>query len=189
MKREDQEAIRRIRKGEAGAFEGIVKRYEEKIFNFGLRMCGATEDARDLLQETFLTAFTHIKDFRGEAELSTWLYKIASSICIKKRRRGKFEPRHVLSYDDLAGEEISAGPGRMPFLPDENVLRGEVKDLITRSLQALPANYRIVLVLRDMEGLPSKTVGQTLGISEEAVKSRLHRARLFMREQLRGLMQ
>jgi len=205
VKKEDQEAIERIRRGEPRAFEGILRRYEERIYNFGLRMCGAVEDARDLLQETFMTAFTYIGRFRGEADLSTWLYKIASSICIKRKRRGKFEPKYELSLEDLVGEEVSSAPGRAPLLqstarggrsvvgsvptPDDTVLRREVRELISRALQVLPTKYRIVLVLRDMEGLSAQEVGKVLGLSNEAVKSRLHRARAFMKEQLRGVMQ
>lgn len=189
MKKEDREDINRIKRGEPRAFEGILRRYEGRVFNFGLRMCGATEDAKDLLQETFMTAFAYIGRFRGEADIPTWLYKIASSICIKKRRKGKFEPKYELSLDDLAGEEVSVAPAMLPARPDIDVFRGEVRELISRALQVLPTKYRIVLVLRDMEGLSVQEVGAVLGLRREAVKSRLHRARVFMREQLRGIMQ
>ena len=189
MKDEDKEAISRIKRGDTRAFESIIKRYEKKIFNFGLRMCGSEEDAKDLLQNTFMTAYSYIKRFRGEADLSTWLYKIASSVCLKRRRKGKFEPRYELSLDDIVEDESIVRPQGVPALPDSEVIRGETKELINRALQELPAKYRIVLVLRDMEGFSAKEVSRALGLGQEAVKSRLHRARVFMREQLRGVMQ
>lgn len=169
-------------------FESVIKKYEKKIFNFGLRMCGSEEDAKDLFQNTFITAYSYIKSFQGGADLSTRLYKIASNICLKRRRKGKFEPRYELSLDDIVEEENIVQPQGIPALPGRKVIRGEIRELINRALQELPVKYRIVLVLRDMEGFSAREVGRIIGMGQETVKSRLHRARAFMREQLRGVM-
>lgn len=183
----DQQIIERVNQGDPAAFEELLERYEEKIFHFGMRMCGQVEDARDLLQETFLNAFRYLKGFRGEAQFKNWLYKIASSVCIKMRRKGKFEPDFEISLDQLVPTEDGEVPQEIPdwaLEPLENVLSKEVRRRLSEALALLPKEYRIVLVLRDMEGFSTEETAETLGISEAAVKSRLHRARLFVRQKL-----
>lgn len=182
----DLQIIEQVNRGDPSAFERLLERYEDKIFHFGLRMCGQAEDARDLLQETFLNAFRYLKDFRGEAQFKNWLYRIASSVCIKMRRKGKFEPDFEISLDQFAPEE-SNGPLEVPDWarePLRNVLSREVRQRLSAVLLLLPPEYRIVLVLRDMEGFSTEETARTLDVSEAAVKSRLHRARLFVRQKL-----
>jgi RNA polymerase sigma-70 factor (ECF subfamily) len=185
---EERALLDRYQNGDEGAFEELILPFETPIFNFGLRMCGNREDAQDILQETFINAMRYLDGFRGEAKLRNWLFRIASSVCQKKHRRSKFAPERELSltqfYDDSDGtEEFEVPDSRR--LPDDEVLGLELSDRLNVAVQGLPKKYRVVLLLRDVEGLSAKEVAEILGMSVPAVKSRLHRARLFVRQELR----
>lgn len=170
------------RAGDAGAIARLLERYEPSVYRFGVRMCHDPEDARDVLQETLLSAARGLPGFRGDASVSTWLYTIARSFCIKKRRRSKFAPDHEASLDEMgeAGRAIAAtGEG-----PEESAARREMGAQLERAIARLEEGQREVLLLRDVEGLTAPEVGEALGLSVEAVKSRLHRARASLRELL-----
>jgi RNA polymerase sigma-70 factor, ECF subfamily len=190
MPDQDGALIHRFKRGEEEAFEELFRRHADRIHGFSYRMCRHLEDAQDVLQETFLAAFHGLKHFKGKARITTWLYKIASRVCLKKRRKGKHEPRRELSLDEwMPISEESEGPlqiadwSRSPF---EDLQQKELRRVLDEAIASLPGEYRIVLVLRDMEGLSARETGRVLGISVTAVKSRLHRARLFVREKLSG---
>jgi RNA polymerase sigma-70 factor (ECF subfamily) len=183
----DAVLIARFKQGDPAAFEEIFQRYLAQIHRFSSRMCRDPDDAQDVLQETFLSAYKHLGSFQERSRLTTWLYKIASSACIKKRRRGKQAPREEISL-----EELHPGSTRRPDDPvvdwSERPLRDlqqkELQKVLDEAVAALPGNERLVLVLRDMEGLSARETGRALGLSVAAVKSRLHRARLFVRNRL-----
>ena len=184
---EERTLLERYQGGDDAAFEELILPFETAIFNFGLRMCGNREDAQDILQETFINAMRYLKGFRGEAKLRNWLFRIASSVCQKKHRRSKFAPERELSltqfYDDGDGpEELAVADERR--LPDDELLGTELGDRLSEAISGLPKKYRVVLLLRDIEGLSAKEVAEILDMSVPAVKSRLHRARLFVRQQL-----
>jgi len=175
----DDALLAGARAGERPAIETLLERYQERVFGFGLRMCGDSEDAKDVLQDTLLAAARTIGDFRGESSMSTWLYTIARSFCIKRRRRSKFAPADELSLD-AEGVGLPSGlPG-----PDELASRGEVRRALASALAALDPASREVLILRDIEGLTAPEVGKITGSSVDAIKSRLHRARATLRERL-----
>ena len=139
------------------------------------------------MQETFLNAYRGLKDFRGEAQVSTWLYTIASRACIRMRRKRKGEPEHELSLDEFV--PTSEGEFRLQIpmdglSPEEALQNKELRQALDQAIEKLPKKYRMALVLRDMEGLSAKEVGTIMGVNERAVKSRLHRARLFVRREL-----
>ena len=175
----DDALLYAARAGERPAIETLLERYQERVFGFGLRMCGDSEDAKDVLQDTLLAAARTIGDFRRESSVSTWLYTIARSFCIKRRRRSKFAPADELSLDDGGLGLPSALPG-----PDELASRGEVKRALASALEALDPASREVLILRDIEGLTAPEVAKVTGSSVDAIKSRLHRARAVLRERL-----
>lgn len=180
---DDSVLIERFReKGDKRAFEAIISKYENQIYRFGFRMCGQAQDAEDVVQDTFVSAYRYLKDFRGEASLLSWLLKIASSACIKKRRLRKDQPKNLLSYEELqeagSAEADLASPAR--HSPAEEVLQSEMKKKLEELLQHIPEHYRIVLVLRDLEGVSTQEVAETLEISETAAKVRLHRARAML---------
>ncbi|MEP6600619.1 MAG: sigma-70 family RNA polymerase sigma factor [Nitrospirota bacterium] len=167
-------------------FDRIFNENVDRLFAFGQRICGHVEDAKDLVQETFLNAYQSLDGFRGEAKISTWLYTIAARVCIRKRRKKKDAPDRELSLEEfLPGEgDIRLQPIADGLDPEQALQNEQLKNVLEGAIQALPKRYRLVLVLRDMEGLSAREVGSIMGLNERAVKSRLHRARLFMRTQL-----
>jgi len=165
----------------------LYRDHVDLIYRYAHRLCGETESAKDLVQETFLNAYQGLKDFRGEAKVSTWLYTIASRACIRMRRKRKGEPEHELSIEEFV--PTSEGEFRLQIpmgglSPEEAFQNKELREALDQAIDKLPRKYRMALVLRDMEGLSAKEVGTIMGVNERAVKSRLHRARLFVRREL-----
>jgi RNA polymerase sigma-70 factor (ECF subfamily) len=175
----DDALLGAARVGQRPAIEALLERYQARVFGFGLRMCGDPEDAKDVLQDTLLAAARTVREFRGDSSVSTWLYTIARSFCIKRRRRSKFAPSQEVS---LEGESVVV-PSSLPG-PDELAARGEIKRALAIALEELEPASREVLILRDIEGLTAPEVAQVTGASADAVKSRLHRARAAVRARL-----
>jgi RNA polymerase sigma-70 factor, ECF subfamily len=183
----DAQLIDSARSGDEAALEALIQRYQPRIFRFGMKMCRRPEDAAEVLQDTLIAMARTLKDFRGAASVSTWLYTIARSFCIKKRRRRKHAPEALVSIEQESRELVHslADPGRRP---DEALEGRELEAALERAIAALPPAYREVLILRDVEGLAAAEVGQVMGLSVEAVKSRLHRARGMVRRSLAPLL-
>ena len=183
----DHDLIARFKEGSMNAMEKIVERYEERIFTFGLKMCGHLQDAEDIAQETFLNAFRYLKDFREETKLKNWLFKIAARVCMRKRRKKKNQPDYELSLESFMTHDGSDDKYEIPDLsddPSDNILRAELKQIIDSAIHSLPIKYRLVFNLREIEGFSTQETAEILGISAQSVKTRLHRARLFMREKI-----
>ena len=183
----DHHLIAQFKAGSMEAMEKIVERYEKRIFTFGLKMCGHLQDAEDIVQETFLNAFRYLGRFREETKLKNWLFRIASRACIRKRRKKKCEPDHEISLESFVHEDGSDIKYEIPDWsedPSANVLRSELKQVIDAAIQSLPHKYRLVFNLRDTEEFNTEETSEILGISIQAVKTRLHRARLFLREEI-----
>lgn len=177
---------------DAAVFDRLYRDHADRIYRFAQRLCGQPDDAKDLVQDTFLNAYRGLKDFRGEAQISTWLYTIASRVCMRMRRKRKGEPERELSLDEFI--PTSEGEFRLQIptdgmTPEEALENKQLRRALQQAIQKLSPKYRMILVLRDMEGLSAKEVGSIMGLNERAVKSRLHRARLFVRRELsaRGL--
>lgn len=187
--------IQASRSGDPAAVEELVRAHQARVYSFAMRMCRNVEDAKDILQETFLGMIRSIREFRGESKFSTWLYRIATNACLKKRRRGVFEPQpeRELSLDELMPRPDS--DGRRPEIADWSedaeraLLRGELSAQMEAAIDKLPREYKIVLVLRDVEGFSAEETAEMLKLSVAAVKSRLHRARVFVRRELAGYFQ
>lgn len=176
MERSDDDLVTAAQSGDRTAVEELLERYEPTIYRFGLRMCGNEDAAREVLQETLLAAFRHLPGFRGDARLSTWLYQIARSFCIKERR-GQHPTR---SLDETGAPELEDPAPQ----PDARLHAREVGEALSRAIAALPAEQREVLVLRDVEGLSADQAADVVGIAVGALKSRLHRARMALRTEL-----
>jgi len=178
------------RDGDPAALEALVRSHQDRVYSFAMRMCRNVEDAKDILQDTFLGVIRSIREFREESKFSTWLYRIAANACLKKRRRGVHDPTpdQELSLDDLMPRPDAEG--RKPEIPDWSgdaeraLLDGELSARMESAIDKLPKDYKIVLVLRDVEGLSAEETAQAVGLSVPAVKSRLHRARVFVRREL-----
>lgn len=185
----DFELIRAINSGQYDRFPDLVKRYEQKLYNFCLRMCREPADAEDIVQETFLNVFKYLKNFRYETKFKNWLYRIAASTCIKRRRKSKFAPERELSLDEFYPQEESEPANQVPnwaLMPLDKLLNNELLDQINQAVFSLPEKYRHVIVLRDIEGFSTAETSQILNLSPTNVKVRLHRARLFLRDKLKG---
>ena len=186
---DDTPLVQAINGGEVDRFQELVKRYEKKLYNFGLKMCGNVQDAEDMVQDAFLNAFRYLSGFRFETKFKNWLYRVAASACLKKRRRSKFAPERELSLDEFLPREGEPLPDHVPAwatMPLDQVLNEELADLINQAIADLPEKYRLVTVLRDLEGFSTDETAQILNISSSNVKVRLHRGRLFLREKLKG---
>jgi RNA polymerase sigma-70 factor (ECF subfamily) len=162
------------------------------MYRYANRLCGEAEAAKDLVQETFLNAYRGFKHFRGDAQVSTWLYTIASRACLRMQRRRKGAPERELSLEEFIPSSEGEFRLQIPvegLSPEEVLQNKELRQALDAAIGKLPKKYKMALVLRDMEGLSAKEAGAIMGLSERAVKSRLHRARLFVRRELsaRGL--
>lgn len=176
----DAELLRKARSGNPASLDELLARHERQVFRFGLRMCGNEDDARDVLQETLLAAFRNIEGFRGDAQLSTWLYQIARSFCLRARRRTAGEPEYTEPLDAPAAMRVPSTETQ----PDAKAHAREMGQLLQAAILALPVAYREALVLRDVEGLSAEEAAKVVGIEVGALKSRLHRARMELRERL-----
>jgi RNA polymerase sigma-70 factor (ECF subfamily) len=183
----DDQLLAAARQGDAAALEALLVRYQPHLYRFGLRMCGNQEDAGDVAQESLISMARSLRDFRGDSSVSSWLYTIARRFCIRKRRRGKFAPTREESLDtpgiDTAERLADPAPS-----PEQTATNRELQDALTRAIDGLALAQREVLVLRDVEGLSAPEVAKVLGISVDAVKSRLHRARVAVRQALEPLL-
>lgn len=181
----DKNLIEKTKNGDNSAFEELVKKYEQKIYNLALRLTSNPEEAGDILQETFLKAYRSLNSFKGEANFSTWLYRIAMNIALMRKRKEKgkiFESldRILPTTEGELHKEIPDWSTN----PEAEIENKEVRNILTNALASLPDDYRAVLVLRDIQNLSNKEVSEILKLSIPAVKSRLHRARLFLREEV-----
>ena len=184
----DTELIRAINSGRQDLFYELVKRYEKNLYNFGLRMCDNPSDAEDMVQDTFLNVFKYLEGFRYETKFRNWLYRVATSACLKKKRRSKYAPERELSLESFLPADESAVSMDLPrwaSQPLEQVLDGELNGIIRQALLELPEKYRLVIVLRDVEGFTTQETAEILGLTPTNIKVRLHRARLFLREALK----
>lgn len=189
IKDDDFDLIQAINAGQTEKFHDLVKRYEQRLYNFSLRMCRNPSDAEDMIQDTFLNVFKYLKKFRYETKFKNWLYKVAASTCIKKRRKSKFAPDKELSLDEFLPGDEAGKPDNVPqwaMLPLDKLLNEELYSVIHQTILALPKKYRVVIVLRDIEGFSTAETAQILNLSPSNVKVRLHRARLYLRDKLKG---
>jgi len=177
-------SIDALRSGDRQEYSRLVETYSSSIYRLALRILGNSLDAEDVLQNTFLKAIQHIKNFEGRSNLSTWLYRIASNEALMLLRKKRPE---VVMSDTLPAEEDSYEPIEFSdwcCLPEEEFISSESRQALDRAVQTLPETLRVVFVLRDLEGLSIQETSQALDLSETAVKTRLLRARLRLRNEL-----
>ena len=180
-----QELLDRIHAGDPDAFDHFVGAYGDRIYSFGMRVCGEPQDAREVAQDTLLQAFRSLKQVRDPAALRSWLYRVAANACLMKRRKRPPGKREV-SLEELTpghdGGEIEI-PDLGP-LPDEQLSRVELRAAVRSAIRDLPVPYRIVLILRDVEQLSTRETARALDLPEPTIKMRLHRARRLLRRSL-----
>ncbi|MCL4509666.1 MAG: sigma-70 family RNA polymerase sigma factor [Bacteroidetes bacterium] len=181
---DDTKLIEASKAGDKRAFGKLVKKYEQLVYSFSFKICRDKDKADEVLQETFVNAYRGLKSFSGNSKFSTWLYRIVTNNCLMMHRKESREP--VVSLDEA---NLFHGTDELQIphwgeTPQDSVLNKELKEILDEAIQKLPLDYRIVFVMRDVEGLSTEEVGKALKLSVPAVKSRLHRARLFLREEL-----
>lgn len=182
------ETVRKAAAGDEAALETLLVEAQEVAWRFSMAVCGHAEDAEDAMQEALVRTYRHIPQIREAESFRPWLYRTVRNVCLMSRRKRVAEPKRVLSLDDML-PAANAAPVRIdapsPLPNPEDVtsqvrLRGRLK----RAMAKLPPQFRAVVFLRDMEGLSTRETATTLSISEDNVKARLHRARLFLRREL-----
>jgi RNA polymerase sigma-70 factor (ECF subfamily) len=189
----ERRLVRRLKERDEAAFRQMVRQYQDKVFNLVFRMLGNREEAEDLAQEVFVTVFKSIDSFRGESKFSTWLYRIAANQC---KNRYKYLARrqvHAQRPLDEVTERAAAGRDGGPAMqlqahisqPDKVLEGRQMEQAIQREIAALEEDQRLLVVLRDIQGLSYQEIGTITGLPEGTVKSRLHRARMALKDRLK----
>jgi len=190
----DDELIRVARDGDNVAFTELVRRYEDTVYRFSYRVCRDSNKAAENLQDTFVNVFRKLGTFDGKSKFSTWLYTIVTNNCLMKHRKRKGE----LLEESLEAYDHPPHPHEHRHVPEalrtedtpaDVVITRELREILDRSINRLPNDYRVVFVMRDIEGQSNEETARALGLSVEATKSRLRRARAFLREQLEPYLQ
>ncbi|MGC1451944.1 MAG: sigma-70 family RNA polymerase sigma factor [Candidatus Sulfotelmatobacter sp.] len=178
--------MRLLQRGDDAALEQALALLQNTVFSFSMRVCGQREDAEDTMQEVLLKSVPHLPKFDSPKALGVWLYKVAKNRCLMSRRRSKFAPNPDLSLEELMPDrnELEQLGTDGSINPEAFAIRSEEAGRLRAAIQQLPPQYRIVLVLRDMEGLTDEEVAEITGLRSGTVRVRLHRARLFVRKEL-----
>jgi RNA polymerase sigma-70 factor (ECF subfamily) len=180
----DAELVTLAQQGDNRAFDELVKRYENKVYRLTFKILRHEDDAGEALQDAFMSAYKGLKNFKSDSTFSTWLYRVATNAALmkyRKRRDGHVSLEQSQTYDEDADRlEIPDWSA----LPDEDLLTGELDEILAEGLSRLPDELREVFVMRDIEELSNSDVAERLQLTVPAVKSRLHRARLQLRDRL-----
>ncbi len=194
----ETELVRKAQKGDQRAFSLLVKKYESTVYSFAFKVCRNEEKATETLQDTFVNVYRKLDQFNGKAKFSTWLYQIVTNNCLMKRRQSKLEKSSVSIESPESGHgdsELHGDGAQLQTLvslkqtPQDEVVNKELRELLDTAILNLPMEQRIVFILRDIEGRSSEEVAKILKVSVPAVKSRLRRARVFLRKQLQEYME
>ena len=185
MRAEIEKAVRLLQQEDEKSLEQALSLLQNTVFSFSMRVCGQREDAEDTMQEVLARSVPYLPKFESARALVVWLYKVARSRCLMSRRRSKFAPPRELSLEELMPVRGEIEQLRSETInPEAFAIRSEEAGLVRKAIQKLPPQYRIVLVLRDMEGLTDDEVAEIVGLRPGTVRVRLHRARLFVRREL-----
>jgi RNA polymerase sigma-70 factor (ECF subfamily) len=184
----DAELVEALRRDDPNAAEQLVERFGDRVYRLTMRITGLKEDAEEAAQDALWTAARKIHTFKGESAFGSWIYRIAANAAYQKLRTRRAKSKEIALEEVLPTLD---GDGRH-FEPmadwssrvDEQALTGELREVLARAIDGLPPDYRTALVMHDVEGLSNPDIAETLGISLPAVKSRVHRSRLFVRKQL-----
>jgi RNA polymerase sigma-70 factor (ECF subfamily) len=184
----DAALVEALRREDPEAPELLVETYGDRVYRLALRITGSNEDAEEVAQDALWTAARKISTFKGEAAFGSWLYRIAANAAYQKLRARKGKA-HEIAMDDVLPAFDEAGRHFEPMADwservDEQALQGELRRVLGAAIDELPPDYRTALVMHDVEGLSNPDIAEALGISLPAVKSRVHRSRLFVRKQL-----
>ena len=182
--------VRRAAAGDSDAMERLLLRAQEVAYRFSLLVCGHPEDAEDVMQEALLNTYRHVSQIKDPNAFRTWLYQTVRNACLMKRRRRVDEPAHLASLDRGGVGDEDATPIDVADDArgaDQQMIDSWIGARLRKALASLPGGYRVIVVLREMEGLSTREVATVTGLSEANVKQRLHRARMMLRKSLEDL--
>jgi RNA polymerase sigma-70 factor (ECF subfamily) len=187
---EEIQLARDLLEAKPGAFERFVEVYQTKVFQYTLMMCGHQEDAAEVAQDTLMSVFQHFDQLREPENARAWVFRIARNACYMKRRKSVFAPEREYSLEELMHRvDHDGGGARIEIadwsaLPADQLLRAELRRQLNDAIASLPGIYKSVMVLRDVEELSTEETARVLDVSEDVVKTRLHRARMAVRKKL-----
>ncbi len=194
---DERQLIRKAQAGDERAFARLVRQYETVVYNFAYKVCHDKEKAEEAWQDTFVNVFRKLKQFDEKSKFTTWLYSIVVNNCLMKHRRTKLDQATVhidvpegFHDDPLTDDEGHPVQTIASWIstPIDSLMNKELRSLLDAAIKKLPVDYRLVFILRDVEGQSAEAVSRMLKLSVPAVKSRLRRARVFLREQLNEYM-
>ena len=174
----DAEIVRRVVGGDTAMFELLMRRHNQRVYRTVRAILGSDDDVEDVMQQAYLNAYGHLGQFAGESQFSTWLTRIAVNESLARRRKRDRFP--VQGDDDVTMNLVTAGD----LDPEQNASASELREVMEREVAALPESFRTVFVMRDVEGLSTSETASCLGVSEDVVKTRLHRSRTMLRDNL-----
>ena len=176
----DEAVVEHILNGDSALFELLMRRYNERLYRAARAITRDDREAEDVIQQAYVNAFSHLRQFKGQAQFATWLMRIAINEALARvRRRGRYEP-----FDDEVSNVEAIAPLNATPDPERQAFAGELRELLEWAIDTLPGGAREVFVLRDVEGLSTADTAEALGVSEDAVKTRLSRARTALRRSL-----
>jgi len=178
--------VQLIQQGDSQSLEQALALLQNTVFSFSMKVCGQRQDAEDTMQEVLLRSVPNLPKFDSPKALMVWLYKVAKTRCLMSRRKSKFAPKEALSLEELMPDrqELEKLSGNAEPTPEASLMRREDAKRLREAVQQLPPEYRLILVLRDMEELSDEDVAEITGLRPGTIRVRLHRARLFVRKQL-----
>ena len=185
----DRDLVARCKKGQPAAFDELVRRYQDRVYNLSYRMLREREVAEEIAQDVFVSVYQHIEGFQGNSKFSTWLFRVVANHCHNKskylrRRKHKMQDSidaPIESEDGDMRRELPDEPGRSP---EELAVRRKMNEAIQEAIGHLDEDHRVIVLLRDVEDMSYEEIGEVLGLPEGTVKSRLHRARNELRTRL-----
>ena len=187
---EDRRLVARLQASDEGAVHELAERYGPRIYQLALRQMKNPEDAEEVTQDVLLKVYRKIGAFRGDSALSSWIYRITFNTAMSRLRTSKLERaaqhRERTRDDQDGGRQTSMQPADWSHMPDEELLRAQLRRAVMAAIQDLPEIYREPVVLRDIEGLSTEEASTRLHVKDQTLKSRLHRGRLLLRERLQA---
>jgi RNA polymerase sigma-70 factor, ECF subfamily len=183
---EIEQVLQLIQRKDPESLEEALALLQNTVFSFSMKVCGQRQDAEDTMQEVLLKSVPNLPKFDSPKALMVWLYKVAKTRCLMSRRRSKFAPKEALSLEELmpGRRELETLSGKSDTTPENALVRRENAKRLREAVQKLPPDYRLILVLRDMEELSDADVAEITGLRTGTIRVRLHRARLFVRKEL-----
>ena len=186
VRREIEQVVQLIQQGDPKSLEEALALLQNTVFSFSMKVCGQRQDAEDTMQEVLLRSVPNLPKFDSPKALLVWLYKAAKTHCLMSRRKSKFAPKEALSLEELMPDrqELERLSGKGGPTPETSLMRRENAKRLRDAVQKLPPEYRLILVLHDMEELSDEDIAEITGLRLGAIRVRLHRARLFVRKEL-----